>query len=224
MGDPKKQEKHYDSVRRPWDKDRITQEEKIVQKYGLRRKKELRKAETLLRRLRQRARSLIGTKNEKEESLLLRKVYDLGFADKDATLDHVLNLKIDTVLERRIQTILIKAGLANTPLQARQFITHGHISVNGTKVISPSYLVRRTDERNIGFLQASILNGKFKLNEKKEKIEKGAKRSPPPSKEEPKKEEPAKAEEKKDVPKESKEKVKEATTHKEEKKQVKKGE
>ncbi len=111
MGDPKKQEKHYDSVRRPWDKDRIIQEEKIVQKYGLRKKKELRKAETILRRLRQRARSLIGAKNEKDQSLLLRKAYELGLTEKEATLDHILNLKVDTVLDRRVQTMLIKTGI-----------------------------------------------------------------------------------------------------------------
>lgn len=222
MGDPKKQVKHYDSVRRPWDKDRIIQEEKIVQKYGLRKKKELRKAETILRRLRQRARSLIGTKNEKDQSLLLRKTYELGLTEKEATLDHILNLKVDTVLDRRIQTMLIKTGLSNTPLQSRQFITHGHISVNGIKVISPSYQVRRNEENAIGFLQASVLNGKFKMNEKKEPSEKNAKKTYA-QKDTVKKEEPPKSEkpeEKKDVPKE---KPKDKTAS-DEKKHVKKGE
>ena len=221
MGDPKKQEKHYDSVRRPWDKDRITQEEKIVQKYGLRKKKELRKAETILRRLRQRARSLIGTKNEKDQTLLLRKAYELGLTEKDATLDHILNLKVDTVLDRRIQTMLIKTSLANTPLQARQFITHGHISIGGIKVISPSYIVRRSEEKAIGFLQASVLNGKFKLNEKKETSEKNAKKTYT-QKDTVKKEEAPKTEkveEKKEAPKE---KPKDKAS--DEKKHVKKGE
>ena len=223
MGDPKKQEKHYDSVRRPWDKDRITQEEKIVQKYGLRKKKELRKAETILRRLRQRARSLIGTKNEKDQSLLLRKAYELGLTEKEATLDHILNLKVVTVLDRRIQTMLIKTGLSNTPLQSRQFITHGHISIDGIKVISPSYLVRRSEEKAIGFLQASVLNGKFKLNEKKETPEKNAKKTYTPKDNIKKEETPKteKPEEKKEAPKE-KEKPKDKAS--DEKKHVKKGE
>ncbi|MFH1431790.1 MAG: 30S ribosomal protein S4 [archaeon] len=187
LGDPKKQHKHYDSVKRPWDKDRILLEEKLVKKYGIRRKKEFRKAETILRNLRQRARTLIGTKNEKEESLLLKKVYDMGFANKDATIDTILGLKIESVLDRRLQTMLLKHNLANTPLQARQFIAHGHITVNGIKAISPSYTVKIHEENNIIFNPNSSLNHTFKAAEKEEPKVKKA-----PSKDDKKEKEPRK--------------------------------
>ena len=169
MGDPKKQHKHYDSVKRPWDKDRILEEKDIVKKYGIRRKKELRKAETSLRNLRQRARTLIGTKNEKEEAVLLKKTYELGLTEKDATLDAILSLKTGSVLERRLQTMLIKKDLANTPLQARQFITHGHISVDNIKATSPNYIIKIHEENKISYIPKSSLNQTFKFEKKEEK-------------------------------------------------------
>jgi len=171
LGDPKKQHKHYDSVKRPWDKDRILEEKDIVKKYGIRRKKELRKAETSLRNLRQRARTLIGTKNDKEESILLKKTYELGLTEKDATLDAILNLKMESMLERRLQTMLLKKDLANTALQARQFITHGHISVNNIKAISPNYHIKIHEENKISYIPKSSLNQTFKFEKKEEKTE-----------------------------------------------------
>ena len=168
MGDPKKQHKHYSNVKRPWDKDRIEQEKTIVQKYGTRRKKELRKAETILRNLRQRARALIGSKNEKEEALLLKKTYEQGLTEKEATIDSILGLKTESILERRLQTMLLKKNLANTPLQARQFITHGHIAIDSIKVTSPSYLTKIHEENKITYIPKSSLNQTFKPKEKEE--------------------------------------------------------
>lgn len=168
MGDPKKQHKHYSNVKRPWDKSRIEQEKTIVQKYGTRRKKELRKAETILRNLRQRARALIGSKNEKEEALLLKKTYEQGLTEKEATIDSILGLKIESILERRLQTMLLKKNLANTPLQARQFITHGHIAIDSIKVTSPSYLTKIHEENKITYIPKSSLNQTFKPKEKEE--------------------------------------------------------
>ncbi len=168
LGDPKKQHKHYSNVKRPWDKDRIEQEKTIVQKYGTRRKKELRKAETILRNLRQRARALIGSKNEKEEALLLKKTYEQGLTEKEATIDSILGLKTESILERRLQTMLLKKNLANTPLQARQFITHGHIAIDSIKVTSPSYLTKIHEENKITYLPKSSLNQTFKPKEKEE--------------------------------------------------------
>lgn len=45
------------------------------------------------------------------------------------------------LLERRLDNVLYRLGLARTRPQARQFVTHGHVSVDGRRVGSPSYLV-----------------------------------------------------------------------------------
>lgn len=49
------------------------------------------------------------------------------------------------LLERRVDTILVRAGIAATIMQARQMITHGHWLLNGTKHNIPSYCVKPGD-------------------------------------------------------------------------------
>jgi len=46
------------------------------------------------------------------------------------------------VMERRLDNALTRLGLASTRAQARQFISHGHVLVDGKRVAIPSYLVR----------------------------------------------------------------------------------
>ncbi len=137
---------------RPWDKDRIEEERKLLEKYGLRRKREIWKAESILRKYRRRAR-IISAKNDKEgEKILLDKLYKMGvLKTRDVDLGVVLGLKVNDILNRRLQTIVFEKDLANTALQARQLITHGHITVEEKKNIFPSYLVPRDIENKIEY-------------------------------------------------------------------------
>jgi small subunit ribosomal protein S4 len=48
-------------------------------------------------------------------------------------------------LERRLDNVVYRSGFAMIRSQARQFVTHGHITVNGRKVDIPSYLVKEGD-------------------------------------------------------------------------------
>ena len=52
-------------------------------------------------------------------------------------------------LERRLDNVVNRAGFASSHAQARQFILHGHVRVNGKKVNIPSYLVKPGDEVSI---------------------------------------------------------------------------
>ena len=153
MGDPKKQRKKYLKPSHPWEKDRIEAENKLLQKYGLRRKKEVWKTQTLLRSFRRNARRLLtasGPQAELETNQLLERLRRLGLISGEATLDDVLGLNIENFLERRLQTIVFKKGLAATPLQARQLVLHGHITIAGKRVTVPSYFVSVKEEGEIG--------------------------------------------------------------------------
>ena len=152
---------------RPWDKDRIEEERKLLQKYGLRRKREIWKAESILRKYRRRAR-IISAKNDKEgEKILLDRLYKMGvLKTRDVDIGAVLGLKVNDILDRRLQTIVFEKGLANTVLQARQVITHGHIIVEEKKNLFPSYLVPRDIENKIEYY------GNFSLEKAKPKKEK----------------------------------------------------
>ncbi len=142
--------KKYEKPFKRWDKARIEREKQLMKEYGLRRKREIWRAEAILRKYRRMARELNARRNEKMEKMLINKLYRLGILQSpNATLDDVLSLTVEDILERRLQTVIYRKGLANTIKQARQFIVHGHVFINGRKVIWPSYLVPRNEEDKI---------------------------------------------------------------------------
>jgi len=158
VGDPKKQHKKYLRPSHPWEEDRIEAENKLLRKYGLRRKEEVWKTETLLRSFRRNARRLLaasGSQAELETKQMLERLKRLGLILSGATLDDVLGLTVENILERRLQTIVSKKGLAKTPLQARQLVLHGHIMISRKRVTVPSYLVPVIEEGEISLAPGS---------------------------------------------------------------------
>ncbi len=149
MGDPRKPRKKWEGPKHPWIKERLLKEIELVGRYGLKNKKELWIAETMARKLRHRARQLLALPEEiRQEQMraLLDRLYEMGLVEKDASLDDILGLTAANILERRLQTIVYKKGLARTIYQARQMIVHGHIAIGGRRVTSPGYLVHRQEE------------------------------------------------------------------------------
>jgi small subunit ribosomal protein S4 len=69
-----------------------------------------------------------------------RRLYDEANKTKGVTGEQMLQL-----LERRLDNIVYRAGWAATRPQARQFVGHGHVDVNGKRVDIPSYRVRKGD-------------------------------------------------------------------------------
>jgi small subunit ribosomal protein S4 len=134
----------------PWDSARIKEEKAKTSEYGLRRKKEIRVAEEILRNFRRRTRELIAVPDERKERVLLEKLTKLGLLkEKGAGLDDVLALSENDVLERRLQTVVFRKEMAKTPRQARQHIVHGHIEIDGRRTDVPSYLVSVDEESKI---------------------------------------------------------------------------
>lgn len=165
MGYPGKARKQYERPSHPWQASRITEEVELVKKYGLRNKRELWKAESILRKYRRKARELLAelsaagraqsTVAEMESKNILAKLQRLGILKQNATLDDILALKVEDILERRLQTQVYRQGLARTIKQARQFIVHGHISVGGRKITIPSYVVPKVEETAISYYASS---------------------------------------------------------------------
>ena len=50
-----------------------------------------------------------------------------------------------SMLERRLDNVVYRLKIASSKVQARQFIVHGHVTVNSQSVYSPSYLVKAND-------------------------------------------------------------------------------
>lgn len=161
MGDPKKPRKKYETPRKPWDAARLQEELRLIGEYGLRNKRELWKYQTMLSKFRHRARTLLALppeEREREARILIEKLYDMGILPKDADLDRILDLKVEDLLDRRLQTLVYKLGLAKTIIQARQMIVHGHIAVGDKIVRIPSYMVMRGEEELIRYSYKSPYN------------------------------------------------------------------
>jgi small subunit ribosomal protein S4 len=162
MGNPRKLKKHYETPSHPWQKERIKTENELIKQYGLKNKREIWKAQTLLRKFRSHARNLLAQPSveqaKKEASQMLQSLSRLGVLAPNAGLESILALDLNSILERRLQTQVLRRGHATTPQQARQLVTHGHIAINGKKVTIPSYLVRKDEEESISFSPHSPFN------------------------------------------------------------------
>jgi len=88
---------------------------------------------------------------------IIRKLTEFNLLQEGQALEEALNLTVEDVMERRLQTQVVRNDLAKTMSQARQFIVHGHITVDGKKITSPSYQISRTEQFKIAFVEKSTL-------------------------------------------------------------------
>lgn len=151
----RKIKRKFKKPKSPWDKERMDKEGQLMKTFGLRRKREIWKAESILRSFRRRARDLAARRDKEREKILLGKLHKMGLLGKNADLDDVLSLSLENLLERRLQTVILKKNMANTTKQARQLITHGHITIEGRRIVYPSFIVTRDLEDQISFYKES---------------------------------------------------------------------
>ncbi|MGM0509712.1 MAG: 30S ribosomal protein S4 [Thermoplasmatota archaeon] len=165
MGDPKHSRKQYKNPPHPWQEDRIHMENDYLRHYGLKNKREFWKARSRLKKIRGHARNLqarlrYGDKQaSKEMDSLIDKLHSNGYIlGEELNLNDVLDMTIENILDRRLQTIVYHKGLAHTPKQARQLITHGHIQVKGRRTTIPSYIVSKDEETTINYYKGSPMS------------------------------------------------------------------
>jgi small subunit ribosomal protein S4 len=164
MGDPKFLRRTYDTPKHPWEASRMEEERKLLDKYGLKNKRELWKAQSILRGFRGQARELQARlragepQARRETDQLLGRLTRLGVLPVGApTIDDVLALTTEEILRRRFEWIVYTKGLAPTPFGARQWIVHGHIAIGDHRVTRPGYLVPSADEVRIAYSPTSPL-------------------------------------------------------------------
>jgi len=73
-----------------------------------------------------------------------------GYYEKAKKMQGVTGENLLKLLERRIDNVIFRLGLANTRKQARQVVRHGHITVNGKRLDIPSALVEVGDIIAVG--------------------------------------------------------------------------
>lgn len=157
MGDIKRKKKKFRKPKRPFDKQRIDEENVLAKKYGLKNKREIWKAEAGISKIRRRAKALIP-KSEEERKDFFEKLNKQGFKVKETS--DVLALTKEDWFKRRLQTVVFAKKLARTVKQARQLIVHKYVLVDGKAVNSP------------GFMVSTELEDKIEIKPQKQKTKK----------------------------------------------------
>jgi len=167
MGQPKFSRPKTQTPTHPWKAERIEEEHALKDQYGLKRvggMKEIWRERSALRRHRQLAMKLIGRvdtseghfKREKEE--FLGSMQRKGLISEDADLDDVLQISVENMLDRRLQSQVYYKGLAPSMRAARNMIVHGHIVLGNQKMNVPGYHVLRNQEAEIAYHPSSNFN------------------------------------------------------------------
>lgn len=143
----------------------MDQELKLCGEYGLRCKREIWRVQLALAKIRKAARTLL-TLDEKDpkrvfegEALLRRMVRYKLLPEDQKRLDFVLQLTTQKLLERRLQTLVFRSGMAKSIHHARTLIRQRHVRVGQQLVNVPSFLVRTDSEAHIDFSENSPYGG-----------------------------------------------------------------
>jgi len=144
MGDPRRLRNKFERPKKLWDVDRLAEEKSLKANFGLKNMRELWRATAELKKYRREARRLLSVTEEERRDdgkKILAKLAKMGILKEGSPLDDVLSLEVKDILERRLQTVVLRKGLARSMSQSRQLITHGFILVDGSRVTKPAYLV-----------------------------------------------------------------------------------
>ncbi|KAG0442265.1 40S ribosomal protein S9 [Dictyocoela muelleri] len=166
--------------RRPYDRERLIEEMKLIGEFGLRNKKELWKIQNMCDNIKRRARDLLISNDEKEfivcgrallNNLLKLQIFkDIDLQSKSdisKNLEKALNLTAKDFLERRLQHRVFVQGIASSVHQARSMIYHRHIAVKGAIVNCPGFLVNSESEGYIELAPFSALRNRKNKQEVK---------------------------------------------------------
>merc|ERR1719352_1867836 len=153
------------SPRRAYDKERLDKELQMIGTYGLKTNREIWRVGLILSKVRAVARRLLTLEERDPERIfqgqaLMRRMIRYGILDEDKQrLDYVLELKVENVMERRLQTLVFKRGLAKSIHHARVLIRQRHIRVGRQIVNVPSFMVRVESQPHIEFATNSPFGG-----------------------------------------------------------------
>ena len=139
----------------------------MKEKYGLKKvggMKEIWREKSSLRRHRNQAMKLIGRVDTseghfaREKTDLVNSLCRQGLLVDGASIDDVLQINVEHMLSRRLQSVVYYRGLAPSMRAARNMIVHGHISIGEQKMTVPGYHIRKLEEEDLNYASNSVYN------------------------------------------------------------------
>ena len=133
----------------------------MVGQYGLRNKRELWRVQYALNKIRANVRHILTLDEDDPKRIfegqsIMRRMQRYGLLDEtQMKLDFVLAMSPADFLERRLQTLVFKQGLAKSIHHARVLIKQRHIRVGKQVVNVPSFMVRLDSEKHVDFAATS---------------------------------------------------------------------
>jgi small subunit ribosomal protein S4 len=167
MGDPRFARSKTQTPTHPWKQARIDEEHALKEKYGLKKvggMKEIWREKSSLRRHRNQAMKLIGRVDTseghfaREKTDLVNSLCRQGLLVEGASIDDVLQINVEHMLSRRLQSVVYYRGLAPSMRAARNMIVHGHISIGEQKMTVPGYHIRKMEEEELNYSSNSVYN------------------------------------------------------------------
>ena len=161
---PKRKTKNYRRPKKAYDSLIIKEENALIKRYGLKNRREVWKADYAISKIRGIAKSLI-TADEKKKEEFIKRQQEKGF--KVNGIADILGLNKEDYLKRRLQSLVVMKGITNNYKQARQFITHKHITIDNKRINCPSHLTTLSEEASIA-TNLALQNKKELTNEEKQ--------------------------------------------------------
>ena len=160
MGEPKFSRSRTQTPTHPWKQARIDEEHALKEKYGLKKTggmREIWREKSALRRHRNQAMKLIGRVDAseghyaKEKDQLLESLSSKGLLVSGADIGDVLEINVEHMLSRRLQSVVYYRGLAPSMRAARNLIVHGHIRIGNQRMTVPGYHIIKEEEEHLQY-------------------------------------------------------------------------
>tara|TARA_B100000676_G_scaffold10342_1_gene9603 strand:- start:444 stop:1046 length:603 start_codon:yes stop_codon:yes gene_type:complete len=164
MGEPKFSRPRTQTPTHPWKQARIDEEHDLKERYGLKKvggMREIWREKSALRRHRNQAMKLIGRVDSteghysKEKEQLLNSLTKKGLLQSGADVGDVLEINVEHMLSRRLQSVVYYKGLAPSMRAARNLIVHGHICISDQRMTVPGYHVLKEEEDSLRYSENS---------------------------------------------------------------------
>lgn len=160
MGEPKFSRARTQTPTHPWKQARIDEEHDLKERYGLKKvggMREIWKEKSALRRHRNQAMKLIGRVDSseghyaKEKEQMLESLFRKGLLQTGADIGDVLEINVEHMLSRRLQSVVYYKGLAPSMRASRNLIVHGHICIGEQRMTVPGYHILKEEEDSLQY-------------------------------------------------------------------------